>query len=171
MTNATSKAKFVLNLRELGLTNRSLLTACEKHHDLLTAYDLDTQVAPHLRFLQDISLQSDTKILFINPTTTPVPLLLISAIAKRVYVIFNKKEVLKDWETYVRDHKIHNVTCWLTPKAEEGWPAQAPFDYILSSHLIPTLSKNLFTQTTKRGKVFVYDPFGPYRECVLDSCA
>ncbi len=171
MTTAISKARFILNLRELGLTNRTLLTACEKHYDLLTAFDLDTHIAPHLRFLQDISLQSDTKILFINPTTTPVPLLLISAIAKRVYVLFERTDVLKEWEAYVHEHKIHNVTCWANPKLESGWPAQAPFDYILCSHLVPTLSKNLFTQKTKRGKVFIYDPFGPYRECVLDSCA
>lgn len=164
MTNAISKAKFVLTLREIGMTNRLLLTACEKHFESLQPYSVDEHLGPHLTFLQEIALQPDSKVLFINPTTTPIPLILVSAVAKRCYALFDSEAALKEMEAFTRTHKIHNITCWFSPRCHEGWPAQAPFDYIFCSHHVQTLTKNLFTQLAKRGKVYAYDPFGPYRE-------
>jgi protein-L-isoaspartate(D-aspartate) O-methyltransferase len=167
MTLESTKIRLVMELRQHGITDKTVLSAIERvpreafvpetFHDQAyenTALPIGhgqtiSQPAVVAFMTQALELGPRMKVLEIG-TGCGYQAAVLAQLCRRVYTIERYRELLREAEKRFRELRINNVTTRWGDGAK-GWPEQAPFDRIIVTAAAREVPETLFEQLADDG--------------------
>lgn len=175
MSLAARKIRMIMNLRQQGITDTTVLSAIERipreafvpptFHD--QAYENralpigcgQTLSQPQvvLQMTQALMVKPRQKVLEIG-TGSGYQTAVLSRLARRVYTIERHKDLLKEAERRFAELRLHNITAKVAD-GSRGWKEQAPFERIIVTAAAADLPPALYEQLAPGGILVL--PVGP----------
>lgn len=175
MLDGTRKARLIMDLRRLGVTDTGVVRAMEAvPRDLFVADAFKdqawedralpagsgqtiSQISVVAFMTQALNLSDRMKVLEIG-TGTGYQTAVLARLARRVYSIERHKPLLTEAEARLSDLRLRNVTL-RHGDGRKGWPELAPFERIMVTAAAPRAPSELIDQLAEDGVMVV--PIGP----------
>ncbi len=167
MTLEATKIRLVMELRQQGITDATVLSAIERvprelfvppsFHD--QAYENTALPIGHGQTIsqpsvvgymtQELRLGARMKVLEIG-TGCGYQAAVLSRLCRRVYTIERYRTLLREAEARFTELRLRNITT-LWADGTRGWPEQAPFDRIIVTAAATEVPENLIEQLAPGG--------------------
>lgn len=177
MATSAHKVRLVMELRNAGITDTTVLSAIERvPRELFVpaafrdrAYDDSalpigggqtiSQPLVVARMTQALEPETRSKVLEVG-TGSGYQAAVLAALARRVYTIERMPDLLREAEARFAEMGLHNVTS-KRGDGSLGWPEQAPFRRIIVTAAATTIPHALTDQLAEDGIMVL--PLGPAR--------
>jgi protein-L-isoaspartate(D-aspartate) O-methyltransferase len=167
MTLESTRIRLVMELRQQGITDKTVLSAIERvprevfvpeaFHD--QAYENTALPIGHGQTIsqpsvvaymtQALELGPRMKVLEVG-TGCGYQAAVLAQLCRRVYTIERYRELMRETDRRLRALRVNNVTAkW--GDGTRGWPEQAPFDRIIVTAAAREVPRALFDQLAEEG--------------------